>query len=80
MKDSNQIKSGMDVICSCGQRFGKVSSLIGTSIKLDSSDAATGNKVRYLPTEWVDRVDRRVYLNKNSQEVDRQWSEELLAL
>lgn len=80
MNDSNKIKSGMDVICSCGHRIGKVSTVIGESIKLEQTSLATGIEAQYLPTDWVDRVDRSVYLNKKSDEVVRHLSEELLAL
>lgn len=80
MNEANKVKPGMDVICSCGQRIGKVDGLIGDMIKLEQSDATTGGENRFVPVEWVERVDRSVYLNRNSEEVMSEWTEESLAL
>lgn len=80
MNEANKVKPGMDVFCSCGQRIGRVNGLIGDMIKLDPSESSTGDESRQIPTEWVERVDRSVYLNKNSEEVMSEWTEESLAL
>ena len=79
MKVANQIKPGMDVVCSCGQRIGTVDGVIDERIKLDANEGSGGDN-RFVPVEWVERIDRSVYLNKNSEEVMSEWTEESLAL
>ena len=79
MNEANKVKPGMDVYCSCGQRIGSVDEMTGDMIKLNTSDSVVGDD-RFVPVEWVERVDRSVYLNKNSDEVMSEWTEESLAL
>ena len=79
MNEANKVKPGMDVFCSCGQQIGTVDELTGDMIKLNTNDSVIGD-ARFVPVEWVERVDRSVYLNKNSDEVMSEWTEESLAL
>jgi hypothetical protein len=75
MNESHKVKPGMDVLCSCGKSLGHVDELIGDRIKL-APDATNDATRRYVPTEWVERVDRGVTLNRNSEEVDSAWAAE----
>ncbi len=79
MNESHKVKPGMDVQCSCGTSLGRVDQLMGDRIRL-SPDATGDTNRHYVPTDWVERVDRGVTLNRNSQEVDAAWAEDSLAM
>jgi len=75
MTDTKKIQDHMDVICSCGKRLGRVDHVDGDMIKLTKNDSATGGKHHWVPLDWVDHVDQKVHLNRNSEEAVRDWSE-----
>ena len=66
------IKERMDVIASCGTKVGVVDRVEGGAIKLTRNDSADGMH-HFIPTEWVQRVDRRVHLKKNPKEAEQGW-------
>jgi len=78
MTDTSKIKGQMDVVCSCGTRIGKVDHVDGDMLKLAKNDPTSGGKHHWVPLDWVDGVDgKTVRLNKNSEEAQAQWEEEL---
>jgi hypothetical protein len=71
---ANQIREHMDVMAADGRHVGTVDHMEGDSrIKLTKSDSADGRH-HLIPLDWVDHVDAHVHLNKNADEVRRQWS------
>ncbi len=66
----------MEVVASCGTRVGKVEKVEGTSLKLTKNDSQAGGKHHYIPLAWVQRVDQQVHLNKDSEDVMRDWQGE----
>jgi hypothetical protein len=80
MADNEKIKDHMEVICSCGKHLGTVDHLDGDSIKLAKNDPASGGRHHWIPLEWVDHVDRKVYLNRNSEQAERDWKAEPWAM
>jgi hypothetical protein len=66
----------MEVIASCAKHVGKVDHVEGDSIKLTKNDPAAGGRHHFIPTEWVERVDKQLHLNKNSEEVFSGWRTE----
>ena len=79
MNEANKIKEGMDVICSCGTRIGQVDRLQGDRVKFKKSDPVSDGVHLFFPVEWVERVDRNVELNMNSEDVMNAWMEESIA-
>jgi hypothetical protein len=67
----------MEVMASCGTRVGKVDKVEGKSLKLTKNDPQAGGKHHYIPLAWVARVDQQVHLNKDSEDVMRDWQDEL---
>jgi hypothetical protein len=69
----DEIKPGMLVLSSCGCLMGTVDHMDGNSIELTRKDSPDGQH-QFLPTLWVARVDDRVYLNKNADEIRQEWA------
>jgi hypothetical protein len=80
MTGTEKIRDHMDVICSCGTRLGTVDRVEGDAIKLTKSDPGSGGRHHWIPLDWVERVDDRVHLNKNSEVAEREWEEEVVPL
>ena len=75
MAIKDRITEHMEVLGSDGKHVGTVDHLEGTSqIKLTKSDPASKGTHHFIPLDWVDHVDAHVHLNKDAQEVERQWS------
>ena len=79
MEGSNQIKlakkdpkaGGSD-----GHHIGIVDHMEGSNqIKLAKKDPKAGGKHHFIPTDWVDHIDKHVHLNKSSQDVHAQWKD-----
>ncbi len=66
------IQPQMPVVASCGSTIGKVDHMQDGAIKLTKNDSPDGQH-HFIPTDWVERVDGRVHLNKNSMEATRDW-------
>lgn len=72
-----EIREQMEVLGSDGKHIGTVDHLEGESrIKLAKKDKSAGGKHNFIPTDWVDHVDQKVYLNKPSNEAVAQWETE----
>jgi hypothetical protein len=80
MTNVANIKDHMDVFCSCGKRLGRVDHVDGDMIKLTKNDPESGGKHHWIPLDWVERVDRKVYLNRDSEEAESEWKEEPVKL
>jgi hypothetical protein len=75
-KTTDDICEHMEVLASCGMHVGVVDHIEGSSVKLTKSDPTAAGQHHFIPLEWVARVDRHVHLNKNSEEVFRDWKTE----
>ena len=75
-KQTAKIREHMDVIASCGKHVGVVDHVEGNSVKLTKSDPTAAGNHHFIPLEWVATVDQHVHLNKNSEEVFRNWKAE----
>ena len=75
--ETTEIRDGMDVICSCGTRLGKVDHVDGDMIKLAKNDPDSGGVHHWVPLDWVDHVDRQVHITKNSVEARDEWEEDV---
>jgi hypothetical protein len=65
---THKIREHMEVVGSDGQHVGTVDHLEGQDqIKLTQNDSPDGRH-HYIPTDWVDRVDDTVHLNKPADE------------
>ena len=65
---TQKIREHMEVVGSDGQHVGTVDHLEGQDqIKLTRNDSPDGRH-HYIPTDWVDRVDDTVHLNKPADE------------
>ena len=74
MVAATDIREHMEVRAADGHHVGTVDHLDGESrIKLTKSDSIDG-KHHLIPLEWVDHVDAHVHLNKNADDVQRQWT------
>ena len=74
MIKAQDIKEHMEVLGSDGQHVGIVDHLEGSDkIKLAKSDPKAGGQHHLIPVAWVDKVDARVHLNKNTQDAIKQW-------
>ncbi len=75
-KTTADIHERMNVIASCGKRVGIVDHIEGKSIKLTKNDSTAGGTHHLIPMDWVATVDKHIHLNKNSEEVFREWKAE----
>ena len=74
MVAATDIREHMEVRAADGRHVGTVDHLDGESrIKLTKGDSTDG-KHHLIPLEWVDHVDAHVHLNKNADDVQRQWT------
>lgn len=73
MIDQQTIREHMEVVGSCGKRVGRVDRVEGRSIKLTRDSAEARGEHRYIPLEWVERVDEHVHLNKPCRDVQEEW-------
>ena len=70
--DKTTIKEHMPVVCSDGGQFGTVDHLDGdNTIKLTRDEKGQHH---WIPTEWVDKVDSQVHLNRTSDQAMREWA------
>ncbi len=75
-KSKTDIRDHMEVVASCGMHVGVVDHVEGKSVKLTKQDSAAGGKHHFIPLDWVAKVDEHVHLNRNHEEVFREWKAE----
>jgi hypothetical protein len=73
MFDTASIHEHMVVLDNGGNRIGRVDRVEGHSIKLTKDTPAAHGEHRYIPLEWVERVDDSVHLDKDSGAVEAEW-------
>jgi hypothetical protein len=73
---ATNIVEHMEVLASCGMHVGVVDHVEGSCVKLTKSDPTAAGLHHFIPLDWVATVDQRVHLNKNSEEVFRNWKTE----
>ncbi len=74
MVTANQIREHMEVKAADGRHVGTVDHMEGDSrIKLTRNDSDDGQH-HLIPLDWVDHVDSHVHLNKDAEDVKREWS------
>jgi hypothetical protein len=66
------IKPQMPVLSGDGCRVGTVDCLIGGCIKLFQKDSPDGLH-HFIPFNWIERVEDKVYLTKNANETRKEW-------
>lgn len=66
----NHVMAQMTVVSACGRFVGCVGGIGGDFIKLANTEG--GNEPsKFIPWDWVELVDSRVYLNRDYEEVTR---------
>jgi hypothetical protein len=75
MQNAQAIKEHMEVVGSDGTHVGTVDHLEGSDrMKLTKSDPSAGGEHHFIPLAWVDKVDSKVHLNKDTREAMASWS------
>jgi hypothetical protein len=70
---ARKIREHMPVIASCGKRIGTVDRVEGDTIKLTRSAPAAHAEHRYIPLEWIEKVEDNVRLTRTGDEAERDW-------
>ena len=70
MIDTNRIKKHAQVVGLDNQILGIVDHVQGESLKL-TRDAS--GKHHLIPLDWIDRVDDKVHVTRNADEVRKAW-------
>ena len=74
MANTQQIREHMEVIGADDVHVGVVDRVEPSNgIKLTRSDPLAEGEHRYVPLDWVERVDAQVHLNKDSSELIALW-------
>jgi hypothetical protein len=74
MVDKASIREHMEVIGSCGKQVGFVDRVEQASIKLTRDSEGARGEHRYIPLEWVARIDDHVHLSKPCGDVRQEWT------
>lgn len=71
MVSKNEIREHAEVIARCGSYVGIVDHMYGDdTIKLTRNDVISGGKHRFIPLDWVERIEgNQVILNRDKDEV-----------
>ena len=70
MLNTDQIREHMEVLGADGVHVGTVDRMQGVNqIKLTKSDPVSEGTHHFVPVDWVDHVDNKVHLNKESSEI-----------
>ena len=68
---TGQIREHMPVVCSEGNQLGTVDRVEGDSIKLTKDK---NGQHHYIPTDWVERVDAHVHVDRPGKQAMQEWS------
>jgi hypothetical protein len=68
---TGQIREHMPVICSEGGQFATVDHVEGNAIKLTRDNTGAHH---YIPTDWVERVDQHVHIDRPGKQAMREWT------
>ena len=71
MLNTSQIREHMEVLGADGVHVGTVDHMMegANKIKLTKSDPVSEGTHHYVPVDWVDHIDSRVHLKKESSEI-----------
>ena len=73
MINTQQIREHMEVFGADDVHVGVVDRVEGADIKLTKKDPLAEGTHHRVPLDWVERVDSRVHLNKDSTELMALW-------
>ena len=74
MFKSLDIQNGMEVVGVEGKHVGTVDHLeTADRIILSKDDPKAGGRLRLISIDWVDYVDQKVHLNKQSTKAISEW-------
>jgi hypothetical protein len=73
MITTQHVREHMDVLGADGVHVGTVDRVEGNRIKLTKSDPLAEGSHHYVSADWLERVDAKVHLNKDSSEVLALW-------
>jgi hypothetical protein len=71
--NTSPIREYMSLVGSCSRNVGYVDAVEGGSIRLSRSSLGSGGRYHFILLRWVDGVDQFVRLDRNCDEVQRQW-------
>jgi hypothetical protein len=71
--NASNIKEHMEVLGADGKHVGFVDRTDALSIKLTLDSPGARGEHRFIPLDWVARVDEHVHLSKLSGDVREQW-------
>jgi len=66
------VKERMEVVGCCGGRVGTVDHVEGNAIKLTRSGSPDGEH-HFIPGDWIEKVDDKVHLSRNSEQAQAGW-------
>jgi len=66
------VQDHMEVVGCCGGRVGMVDHVEGNAIKLTRTGSPDGEH-HFIPASWVEKVDDKVHLNRNSEQAQAGW-------
>lgn len=72
------IKDHMEVVGCCGGRVGTVDHVEGNALKLTRSGSPDGEH-HFIPANWIEKVDDKVHLNRNSEQAQASWKDSACA-
>jgi hypothetical protein len=70
MRNTEQIREHMPVVCSNNNQFGTVDRVDGDSIKLTKDKSGQHH---WIPTSWVTSVDDKVHVDRPGEQAMREW-------
>jgi hypothetical protein len=73
MHNIQQIRDHMEVFGADGVHVGVVDHLEGDRIKLTRNDPMAEGSHHFIPVDWIDHVDSKVHLTKDSGELASLW-------
>ena len=73
MHNIQQIRDHMEVFGADGVHVGVVDHLEGDRIKLTKNDPMAEGSHHFIPVDWIDHVDSKVHLTKDSGELASLW-------
>ena len=74
--NNTNVREHMEVVASCGKTVGVVDAVQGDAIKLTKNGPCANGKHHVIPAAWVQSVDDKVHLSRNSEETMKGWKED----
>lgn len=67
------VKEGQEVAGSDGKKVGTVDYIRGDRVTLTKSDPQAGGHHHSFPSSWIDKVTKKVVLNRTAEEAQDEW-------